>query len=154
MIKRKGREEIKEKQLGLGIKEPFKNRFLKRKDDFRMLLRKLEAKRFLKDPVLWSTVTITTVFTIHQFLLIRHYFSSLPQYLPIYRYYMASSSKLISKNFIFLYPAISIFTIILSLSFSSSYYSTEKSLTKLLLFSTTLCVFAQSVLLIYLTKSF
>lgn len=154
MKKRKVKEREEEQQLNLGIKEPFRNRFSKIRNEISLTILKFEVKKFLKDPLLWASIVINTVLIGHQTYLIFNNRERLPVYLPIYRYFISIPHKLIEKEYIVIFPIISVFSFILSLIFTSRYYNTERDLTKFLLLTSLLCTVAQSIILIYLTTFF
>lgn len=157
MKKEKGKKpeaEEKTKQLDLDIKEPFTNKFfnIKRKIDFFIL--KFEVKKFLKDPLLWATITISLVMILTQLLLLRENYDSLPTYLPIFKTYITLTSKLVVKEYLLVYPIISITTLLLGSMAVSNYYNREKSLTKIVLFSVLGISLSQTIILIDIIKSF
>lgn len=157
MKKEKGKKpeaEEKIKQLDLDIKEPFTNKFfnIKRKIDFFIL--KFEVKKFLKDPLLWATITISLVMILTQLLLLRENYDSLPTYLPIFKTYITLTSKLVVKEYLLVYPIISITTLLLGSMAVSNYYNREKSLTKIVLFSVLSISLSQTIILIDIIKSF
>jgi len=156
MKREKSRKEPKEesKQLNLGIREPFKNRFfrIKRSIDFAVL--KFEVRKFLKDPLVWATLTIGLVLIAQQIYLILENLSDLPVYIPVFRYFLSAEQKLAQKDYIFVLPLISTIALLLSMFFTSRYYNNEKKLTKLLLFSSLLSTISQSLILIDLVNLF
>lgn len=153
----KRNKEVKEEkieQLDLGIKEPFKNKFFKIKGKFDATVLRFEVKKFLKDPLIWANVTVNTVLIAQQVYLIYKNIEDLPAYLPIFKYFISIPSKLVTKEFIIIFPIISVSVLLLSLIFASRCYNNEKILTKFLLFASLLCVLAQSIILIDLVKFF
>lgn len=156
MKREKSKKEPQEesKQLDLGIKEPFKNRFfkIKRSVDFAVL--RFEVRKFLKDPLVWATLVIGLVLIGQQVSLILENLSNLPVYVPIFRYFLSAEEKLTQKDYIFIFPLISIITLLLSMLFTSRYYNNEKKLTRLLLFSSLLSSISQSLILIDLINLF
>ncbi|MHC1716566.1 MAG: hypothetical protein AB9915_01540 [Candidatus Dojkabacteria bacterium] len=157
MKKEKEKKPLEEKevqQLGLGIKEPFKNKFynIKRKVDYVIL--KFEVKKFLKDPLVWATLVISLVMIASQILLIQKNFSSLPTYLPIFQTFVVVTSKLVPKELIYIYPCISAVIFLFGTTVISNYYNREKSLTKILLFTILFTCISQSIILIDLVRIF
>ncbi len=156
MKREKSKKEPQEesKQLNLGIKEPFKNRFfkIKRSVDFAVL--RFEVRKFLKDPLVWATLTIGLVLIAQQIYLIFVNLSNLPRYVPIFRYLLSAEAKLTQKDYIFIFPLISLIALLLSLFFTSRYYNNEKKLTRLLLFSSLLSSISQSLILIDIVNLF
>ena len=154
MSKKKEKEDRKEQQLDLGIKEPFKNRFFKIKNKISLAILKFEVKKFLKDPLLWASLVICLILISHQIYTIANSFDTLPKYLPIFRHFISIPRKLVEKEYIVIFPIISFISLLLSLIFTSRYYNTEKVLTKFLLFSAILCTIAQSLIIIHLITIF
>lgn len=138
------------KQLGLDIKEPFSNKFYKVKGKIDKTTTKLEILKFLKDPLVWAVVVIGAILIAQQVYLIHKNLDSLPTYLPIYKYHMAMQNKLTNKTYIYIYPAISTCAMLLSLILTPRCYNRERSLVKLLMITTLLCIISQSIILIEL----
>lgn len=156
MRKEKSKKEPQEesKQLNLGIKEPFKNRFFKIKRSIDFAVLRFEVRKFLKDPLVWATLVIGLVLIAQQVYLVLENLSDLPVYVPIFRYFLSAEEKLTQKDFIFIFPLISLITLLLSMLFTSRYYNNEKKLTRLLLFSSLLSSISQSLILIDLINLF
>lgn len=154
MKKKKKKKEQKPKQLDLGMKDPFKNKFLKLNNSLQLALLKFEVKKFLKDPLVWATFVVGLVLVAQQIYLIFINLDSLPTYLPIFRYFISVPQKLTAKDYIIIFPTISTIALLLSFLFTSRYYNSEKSLTKVLLFSSLLCTISQSLILIDLINTF
>lgn len=153
-MRKKKEQEEKPKQLDLGIKEPFKNRFFKIKNSIDLALLKFEVRKFLKDPLVWAALTIGLVLIGYQVYLIVINLDSLPTYVPVFRYFISIPRKLVVKDYIILFPTISIVTLLISFIFTSRYYNSEKSLTKMLLFTSLLCSISQTLILIDLVNLF
>ncbi len=149
-------KEVKEEvqQLDLGIKEPFKNKIYKLKGHLDMFLLRFEVRKFLKDPIVWASLTISIILILHQAYLVYMNIDSLPRLLPIFRYFLSIPKKLVDKEYIILFPSISILSFILVFFFTSRHYNNEKLLTKFLLFSLILCCISQTIILIDLVKFF
>jgi ABC-type multidrug transport system permease subunit len=156
MKREKSKKEPQEesKQLDLGIKEPFKNRLFKIKRSIDFAVLRFEVRKFLKDPLVWATLVIGLVLIAQQVYLILENLSDLPVYVPIFRYFLSAEEKLTQKDYIFIFPLISIITLLLSMLFTSRYYNNEKKLTRLLLFSSLLSSISQSLILIDLINLF
>jgi hypothetical protein len=152
--KKKKEKQEKVSQLDLGIKEPFINKFFKIKGNVDFALLKFEVKRFLKDPLVWAAFVISVILIGQQIILIYKNIHNMPVYIPVFRYFISIPKKLVSKEYIFIFPSISIFSFILSFIFTSRYYNSEKSLTKFLLFGLLLCTLSQTIILIDLVKFF
>lgn len=153
-MKKKGKQEEKEKQLDLGIKEPFKNRLFKIKRFVDFAILKFEVRKFLKDPVVWATLVVTIVLITQQIYLISTNLAQLPVYVPVYRYFISIPKKLAVKDYIILFPTISVVGLLLSFLFTSRYYNSERALTKILLFTSLLCTVSQTLILIDLINLF
>lgn len=141
-------------QLDLGIKEPFKNKLFKIKRNIDYAILRFEVKKFLKDPLVWAAFVISITLILQQVLLIYKNIETLPVYIPIFRYFISIPKKLIEKEFIFIFPIISVLSFVISFIFTSRYYNSEKALTKFLLFGLMLCTISQTIILIDLVKFF
>lgn len=149
----KSKKTVKEeeyKQLGLDIKEPFSNRFYKIKRKFDDTVLKFEILKFLKDPILWAMLVIGVILILYQIYSIQKNYDTLPQYLPIYRYFIVVRDKLVEKKHIWIYPIISISVLIPSFFVVPTNYNKEKSLIKLLMIVVLLCIIAQTIILVEL----
>lgn len=153
-MKKRKEKEKKEKQLDLGIKEPFKNRFLKIKRSIDFAILKFEVRKFLKDPLVWATLIVSVVLIAQQIYLITTTLTQLPVYVPIFKYFISIPSKLAVKDYIIIFPTISVVGLLLSFLFTSRYYNSERALTKILLFTSLLCTVSQSLILIDLINLF
>jgi ABC-type multidrug transport system permease subunit len=152
--KKKKEPQEESKQLDLGIKEPFKNRFFKIKRSVDFAILRFEVRKFLKDPLVWATLVISLVLIAQQMSIILENFSTFPVYVPIFRHFLSAENKLAQKDYIFIFPLISLITLLLSMFFTSRYYNNEKKLTRLLLFSSLLSSISQSLILIDLVNLF
>lgn len=138
----------KEEQLDLDIKEPFKNKFFKVKGRFDLAILQFEIKKFLKDPLLWAMIIIGMIFIVQQILLIYKDIDTLPKYLPVFKYFLSAQEKLTLREYIYIYPLISIIVFVVSLISTSKNYNRERNFTKLLMASTLLCIISQSIILV------
>jgi hypothetical protein len=154
MKKEKEVQQDEIKQLDLGIKEPLKNKFFKIKGEIDLAILQFEVRKFLKDPLVWASIIISIVLITQQIYLISNNYTSLPVYIPVYRYFISIPRKLVEREYIIIFPIISIIASILSLIFTSRYYNSERLLTKFLLFGLILCNISQTVILIDLVKFF
>jgi hypothetical protein len=153
-MRKKKEQKEKVKQLDLGIKEPLKNRFLKVKRTIDFAILKFEVRKFLKDPLVWATLVVNLVLIGQQVYLISTNLSTLPTYIPVFRYFISIPSKLAPKDYIILFPTISTIGLLLSFLFTSRYYNSERVLIKILLFSSLLCTISQTLILIDLINLF
>lgn len=133
MNKKKKTEQEEVKQLDLEIKEPFKNKFYKAKREFDTAVLQLEVRKFLKDPLVWAVLVITVILIYFQVQSILNNLGVLPTYLPILRFYLFPSKQLIETQYVYLFPFLSGFLLIISMFFISRNYNREKNLVKLLL---------------------
>jgi hypothetical protein len=154
MKKKVKKPKEKETQLDLGIKEPFKNKFFKVKGKADKVARRIEARKALKDPLTWGVIIISIVLIFTQGFLICSNFDKMPSLLPIFQYQIQNTSKLVDKWYLLVYPGISISTLVLSIIFTSKYYSRETNLSKLLNVVALLNTLAMTVILIDLINRF
>lgn len=141
-------------QLGLKIKEPFKNKFFKIKGRTDSLLIQLEVRKFLKDIFFWFVLVISLLMVAYQVYIIVVNLNSLPSLLPILRYNIAASAKLTSKIYLVIYPVISLVSLAAATFLTIRVYNREKFLTKLLLLSALLCCVSMTISLIQLINAF
>jgi len=148
------KKEDKNTQLGLKIKEPFKNKYFKIKGKTDSLLTQLEVRKFLKDIFFWFVLVISLLMAAYQIYLIVVNLDNLPSLLPILRYNIAASAKLTSKIYLVIYPVISLVSIGTATFLAVKVYNREKFLTKLLLLTALLCSVSMTVALIQLINTF
>ena len=86
---------------------------------------RFEVKKFLKDPLVWAAFVISITLILQQVLLIYRNIETLPVYIPIFRYFISIPKKLIEKEFIFIFPIISVLSFVISFIFTSRYYNSE-----------------------------
>jgi hypothetical protein len=144
------KEEVK--QLDLGIKDPFKNKFLKIKSSINRSILQFEVRKFLKDPLVWSVLTISLI--AQQVFIIYQNINSLPVYIPVFKYFLAVEKKLTTTEYVLAFPVISSVVLMTSFYITSRNYNRERLLTKLLLLTVLLVAFSQTVTLIDLIKDF
>ena len=87
-------KEPKEVQLDLGIKEPFKNRFYKVKDKADRAVRRLEVRKYLKDPLTWAMIIISIILILTHIYLIYSNWNNYPSLIPIFKYQIQNINKL------------------------------------------------------------
>lgn len=148
------KKEDKNTQLGLKIKEPFKNRFFKIKGKTDSLLTQLEVRKFLKDLFFWFVLVIALLMIVYQIYIIVVNLDNLPSMLPILRYNIEASAKLAPKIYLVLYPSMSLISLITAVLLSIKIYNREKFLTKILLLSSLLCSISMTISLIQLINNF
>ena len=148
------KKEDKNTQLGLKIKEPFKNKFFKIKGKTDSLLTQLEVRKFLKDIFFWFVLVISLLMVAYQIYLVVVNLDNLPSLLPILRYNIAASAKLTSKIYLVIYPGISLISLVTATFLAIKIYNREKFLTKLLLLAALLCCISTTISLIQLINTF
>ena len=141
-----------EKQLDLGIKEPFKNRFYKIKGKTDKAVQRLEVRKYLKDPLTWAVIIIGIILIATQGYYIYQNWDKFPTLIPIFKYQLQNIEKLAPKEFILTFPIISFVSLIFTTVVTSKYYSREKYLTKFLLVATLLNILSQSIILFELIQ--
>lgn len=148
------KKEDKNTQLGLKIKEPFKNKFFKIKGKTDSLLTQLEIRKFLKDIFFWFVLVISILMIAYQVYIVLVNLDNLPSLLPILRYNIAASAKLTAKIYLVIYPAISLLSLFAATFLAVKIYNREKFLTKLLLLAALLCCVSMTISLIQLINTF
>lgn len=146
------KEEIK--QLDLGIKEPFKNKICKIKGKTEIMLLQIEVKKFLMDSFFWLVTVITTIMLGQQLLLLSQSYKKLPSFMPVLNYNLEADTRLTSKEFIFIFPVMTLICLIMSIVTTAKYYNREKMLSKFILLGTLLVGISSSILLLYLSKDY
>jgi len=130
----------KEKQLDLGLKGSPKNSFYKFKKNFLNFFIRFEIKEFLRNPFTWFVIILSLSFIITQTHILVTNISSYPTKLPVWQNQMSLRKRLTEKRFLYAFPIISSFILVLGIVFSNIYYHKEKFLSKILLFTVILSV--------------
>ena len=130
----------KEKQLNLGLKQSPKNIFYKFKLNLSEFLIRFEIKEFLRNPFTWLVTILSLSFIITQGYILYENISSYPIKLPIWQNQVSLSKRLVNKEFLYIFPSLSIFVLIIGIFLSNIYYHKEKFLSKILLFSILLSI--------------
>jgi hypothetical protein len=151
--KKKDSQPKEEKQLDLGIKEPFKNRFYKLKGKTDKAVQRLEVRRYLQDPLTWGVIIISLFLIATQGYLIYTNWDKFPTLIPIFKYQLLNAQKLADSEYVLIYPALSLMALIFTIIVTGKFYSREKYLVKFLLVSTFLSSFSLTVILIDLIKN-
>lgn len=141
-------------QLDFGIKEPFKNKYFKAKGKTEKIVRKIEVKKSLRDPLTWGVVIIGLVLIATQGYLIHLKIDNLPSLLPVFQYQIQHTSKLVDKWYVLIYPIISGVVLLLSIITTSKFYSREVYLSKLLLVVAFLSSLSSTIILVDLINRF
>jgi len=146
-------KEEKVKQLDLGIKDPFKNEIYKIKGKTDNIILQFEVRKFFKDPFFWFVIVFSLVMLAQQIYWIQTNISNFPALTPILNYNLSSDMRLLPKIFLYIFPMISIFSIIVSTIVIAKYYNKEKMLSKLVLLCSLLACVSGTIMLIHLTIS-
>ena len=146
-------KEEKVKQLDLGIKDPFKNKIYKIKGKTDNIILQFEVRKFFKDPFFWFVIVFSLVMLAQQIYWIQTNISNFPALTPILNYNLSSDMRLLPKIFLYIFPMISIFSIIVSTIVIAKYYNKEKMLSKLVLLCSLLACVSGTIMLIHLTIS-
>ncbi len=141
------------KQLDLGIKDPFKNKIYKIKGKTDNLLLQFEVRKFFKDPFFWFVIVLSFTMLAQQIYWVTTHFTQFPTLTPILNYNLSAGARLLQKEFLYIFPSISLFSIIVSTLITSNYYNKEKMLSKLVLLCCLLTCVSGSIMLIHLTIS-
>ena len=128
----KKEKEKKEKQLQFGLKSTPKNIYFKYKDQYELWLAGLETKKFIKDPLTWFTIILSSTFLFTQMYMIESA-TEIPSKIPVFNYFLNPSKRLVSNEYIYLFPISILFILIISISLSNSYYHKERELSKTIL---------------------
>ena len=146
--------EEKTKQLDLGMKEPFKNKLFKLKGKTDKALLQIEVKKFFKDAFFWFVITFTTAMLLQQGYVIYTSYNRIPTLLPILTYNLDTDKTLTDRNYIFIFPAITLFCYIIAMIVTTKFYNREKMLSKFILLCTLLTGVASTILLVYLIQNY
>lgn len=146
-------KEEKVKQLDLGIKDPFKNKIYKIKDKTDNIILQFEVRKFFKDPFFWFVIVFSLVMIAQQIYWIQTNIAKFPSLTPILNYNLSSDARILPKYFLYIFPSISLFSIIVSTIVTARYYNKEKMLSKLVLLCGLLASVSGTIMLIHLTIS-
>lgn len=128
----KKEKEKKEKQLQFGLKNTPKNIYYKYKDQYELWLAGLETKKFIKDSLTWFTIILSSSFLFTEMYMIET-ISEIPSKIPLFNYFIVPSKRLVSNEYIYIFPALTLLILIISISLSNTYYHKEKELSKTIL---------------------
>ncbi len=146
-------KEEKVKQLDLGIKDPFKNKIYKIKGKTDNIILQFEVRKFFKDPFFWFVIVFSLVMIAQQIYWIQTNIAKFPSLTPILNYNLSSDARILPKYFLYIFPSISLFSIIVSTIVTARYYNKEKMLSKLVLLCGLLASVSGTIMLIHLTIS-
>jgi hypothetical protein len=138
------KKEKKEKQLDFNLKNPPQNIYYKYKDQYEMWLAGMETRRFVKDVLTWFVIILSISLISTEIYMIFN-LESLPSQIPVFNYFFTLSRRLVSNQWIYLYPAIGTILLILGIIIAKKYYHNERELARTLLIATflanvTLCL--------------
>lgn len=153
-VKKQKAPKQEEKQLDLGIKDPFKNKIYKIKGKTDAMVLQFEVKKFLKDSFFWFAVVANTIMLGQQVLWIFNNINKFPSLTPILNYNLYAGDRVTDKNFLYIFPIITLLSIIIGTIATIKYYNKEKMLTKFILLCTLLASVSGSIILIYLTLNY
>ena len=146
-------KEEKIKQLDLGMKDPFKNKIYKIKGKTDNLLLQFEVRKFFKDPFFWFVMVFNLVMLAQQLYWIQTHISQFPTLTPILNYNLSADARLLPREYLYIFPSISIFSIIMSTIIIVRNYNKEKMLSRLALICSFLTCISGMIMLIHLTIS-
>jgi len=153
-VKKQKAPKQEEKQLDLGIKDPFKNKIYKIKGKTDTMILQFEVKKFLKDNFFWFIIVTNTVMLAQQGLWLHNNIQRFPSLTPILNYNLSPENRIASKYFLYIFPIITLLSIIISVIVTTKYYNKEKMLTKFILLCTLLTSISGSIILIHLTLNY
>lgn len=152
--KQKAPKQQEERQLDLGMKDPFKNKVLKIKGKTDVMLLQFEVRKFFKDAFFWFVTISDIAMLLQQVFWIRNNIDKFPSLTPILNYNLNATDRIIDKSFLYIFPAITLLGIIISTIITIEYYNKEKMLAKFILLCALLISIASSIMLIYLTFNY
>jgi len=153
-VKKQKAPKQEEKQLDLGIKDPFKNRIFRIKGKTDAMILQFEVRKFLKDSFFWFVIVVDTIMLVQQGLWLYSNISKFPSLTPILNYNLAAENRITDKHFLYIFPIITLLSIIIGTIVTIKYYNKEKMLTKFILLCTLLASVSGSVILIHLTLNY
>lgn len=153
-VKKQKAPKQEEKQLDLGMKDPFKNKILKIKGKTDTMLLQFEVKKFLKDAFYWFIIVSNSVLLIQQGLWLHENIGKFPSLTPVLNYNLDAELRVTNKYFLYIFPMITLIGIIIGIIVTVKYYNKEKMLTKFILLCTLLASVSGSIMLIQLTLNY
>jgi hypothetical protein len=138
------KKEKKEKQLDFRLKNPPQNIYYKYKDQYELWLAGMETRKFIKDVLTWFVIIISVSLIVTEIYMIAN-LSSLPTQIPVFNYFFTLSRRLVSQEWIYLYPFLGTVLLLIGTFTAKHYYNKEKELSRTLLLATlfaniTLCM--------------
>jgi len=153
-VKKQKTPKQEEKQLDLGIKDPFKNKIYKIKGKTDAMVLQFEVKKFLKDSFFWFVIVSNTILLIQQGLWLHNNIDKFPSLTPILNYNLSAENRVTERYLLYIFPIISLLSIIIGTIVTMKYYNKEKMLTKFILLCTLLASISGSIVLIQLTLNY
>lgn len=126
------KKEKKEKQLEFGLKGTPKNIYYKYKKQYELWLAGLETKKFIKDPLTWLTIMLSSSLITTQLYLIESK-DRIPKKVPILNYFLNPTKKLVPEEYLYLLPLLSIIILLITIFLSNRYYHKERDLSKIII---------------------
>jgi hypothetical protein len=124
----KASKPIKQKQLGLGLKQPVTNTFAKAKGNIRKNLRILEIKRFIRSPYSWIFISLSiSLIGIQAFYLLTN-LDKLPDVLPIYFNTFDLDLRLGNQIELLIFPILSVIIVIATTLTGYQLYNSHREL--------------------------
>jgi glucan phosphoethanolaminetransferase (alkaline phosphatase superfamily) len=153
-VKKQKTPKQEEKQLDLGIKDPFKNKIYKIKGKTDAMILQFEVKKFLKDSFFWFVIVSDAIMLAQQGFWLYNNIEKFPSLTPILNYNLSAENRVTDKYFLLIFPIISLLSIIIGIIVTMKYYNKEKMLTKFILLCTLLASVSGSIILIQLTLNY
>lgn len=102
-------------QFGLQLNEPFSNNLYAIKAILAKRVKIFENRLFIRNPGTWIFIGFTILLTAVQFYYLNKYLLELPRVIPVFKGYSELSLRLAGKEFLYLFPSVTIISIVLSL---------------------------------------
>lgn len=147
------KKEKKEKQLQFGLKSAPQNIYYKYKEQYELWLAGLETKKYIKDPLSWLTIVLSTSFIATQIYLIQAK-EKIPTRIPLFNYFLNPSKRLMPSKYIYLFPLVCLLILLLTIYLSNRYYHKERDLSKIIILVTLLANLSICLIFIKLFLTF
>ncbi len=121
----------KEKQLEFGLKNTPKNVYYKYKEQYEIWLAGLETKKYIKDPLTWFTIVLSSTLIGTQIYLIEKE-TQIPSKIPVFSYFLNPSKRLVADEYIYLIPLFCAVLLIITIVLTNMYYHRERELSRVL----------------------
>ncbi len=143
----------KKRQLELSLPNTPKNIYYKYKNQYELWLAGIETKKFVKDPLTWFVILTSLSLIAVQLYTIRQK-NSIPTKIPLFNYFLNPSKRLVSSQYIYIYPVFCLLILLSTIILSNSYYYKERGLTNILevvclLANTSICIIFLKLILIF-----